>query len=83
MTQATIQNDWVLGFEGIAYQGVSRRAFLLSGAGVAFGVTFGGTLAGLSEVLPSRASLRPTLGARRGRRHGGPSTRPPPRWGRG
>ena len=59
MTQATTQNDWVLGFEDVAYHGVSRRAFLLSGAGVAFGVTFGGTLAGISEVFAQSGEFAP------------------------
>ena len=53
------------GFEGIAYQGVSRRAFLLSGAGVAagatFGVMFGAPLAGIGvgEAFAQAASFSP------------------------
>jgi hypothetical protein len=39
------------GFEGIVYQGVSRRAFLLSGAGAALGVMFGAPLAGLGKAF--------------------------------
>ena len=59
MSQTAMQNEWVLGFEGISYQGVSRRAFLLSGAGVAFGVAFGGTLAGMSEAFAQSGQFAP------------------------
>jgi len=48
MRQATKE----LSFDGIAYQGVSRRAFLLSTAGMAIGVAFVGPL-GLREALGS------------------------------
>jgi len=58
MSEATM-NEWVLGFEGIAYQGVSRRSFLLSGAGVAFGVAFGGTLATISEAFAQSGEFSP------------------------
>jgi isoquinoline 1-oxidoreductase beta subunit len=52
MTTTTIQNDdWNLCFEGVACRGISRRSFLLSGAGVAFGVVFGAPLAGVAEAF--------------------------------
>ena len=58
-------NTAATGFEGIAYQGVSRRAFLLSGAGAAagatFGVMFGAPLAGIAvgEAFAQAASFSP------------------------
>ena len=54
MRQATKE----LSFDGIAYQGVSRRAFLLSTAGMAIGVAFVGPL-GLREALGQLASFSP------------------------
>jgi isoquinoline 1-oxidoreductase subunit beta len=45
MTKTAIKQDSVPGFEGIAYQGVSRRAFLLSTAGAAIGIAFGSAIA--------------------------------------
>src|SRR5712691_3752399 len=61
MSEATLQtaNERVLGCENIAYQGISRRAFLLSGAGAAFGVVFGGTLAGISEAFAQSGEFAP------------------------
>jgi isoquinoline 1-oxidoreductase beta subunit len=50
--------DSVGGFEGIAYQGISRRAFLLSAGGAAVGVVFG-PLAGLGEAFAQSASFAP------------------------
>jgi len=49
------------GFEDIAYTGVSRRAFLLSGAGTAFGVMFGAPLAGIAidDAFAQAASFSP------------------------
>ena len=49
------------GFEGIAYAGMSRRAFLLSGTGAAFGVLFGAPLAGIAsgEAFAQAASFAP------------------------
>jgi len=82
MTQATTQNDWVLGFEDVAYHGVSRRAFLLSGAGVAFGVTFGGTLAGISEVFAQSGEFAPNGWVRVAADAASPCTRPRPKWDR-
>ena len=51
--------DQTPGFEGIAYQGVSRRAFLLSGAGAALGVMFGAPLAGLGKAFAESAGINP------------------------
>ena len=61
MSEATLQtaNGWVLGRGNIAYRGISRRAFLLSGAGAAFGVVFGGTLAGISEAFAQSGEFAP------------------------
>jgi isoquinoline 1-oxidoreductase beta subunit len=48
-------NDW---FDGFAYSGVSRRAFLLSTGGVAVAVAFGG-LAGAKKALAQAGSFEP------------------------
>ena len=47
------------GFDGIAYQGISRRAFLLSSAGAALGVMFGAPLTSLSKAFAESAGIDP------------------------
>ena len=42
------------GFEGIAFQGVSRRAFLMSSGAAAVGIAFGGALAARSMAETMR-----------------------------
>ena len=58
MTKTADRQASATGFEGIAYQGVARRAFMVSPAGAAIGIAFGSTL-GVSRALAQAAGYGP------------------------
>ncbi len=58
MKRTKVNSNEALSFDGIAYQGISRRAFLLSTTGMAIGVAFAGPL-GLREVFGQQSNYSP------------------------
>jgi isoquinoline 1-oxidoreductase beta subunit len=58
MTKTVSKHNPVPGFEGIAYQGVSRRAFLLSTTGAAIGIAFGSSLS-MTRAFAQGAGVTP------------------------
>ncbi|HEX6158219.1 MAG TPA: hypothetical protein VFZ54_19490, partial [Burkholderiales bacterium] len=46
-------------FEGIAFQGLSRRAFLISSGATAVAVAFGGSLATMEKAFGQSAPFSP------------------------